>query len=42
MEKIATDIYTFAELRKNGFTYVFTDMKITPCAWKAHEGQQPD
>ena len=22
MEKIATDIYTFAELRKNGFTYV--------------------
>ena len=22
MEKIATDIYTFSELRKNGFTYV--------------------
>ena len=22
MEKVATDIYTFAELRKNGFTYV--------------------
>ena len=22
MEKVATDIYTFAELRNNGFTYV--------------------
>ena len=22
MEEIATDIYTFAELQKNGFTYV--------------------
>ena len=22
MEKVATDIYTFAELRKEGFTYV--------------------
>ena len=26
----------------SSFTAVFTDMKITPCAWKAHDGQQPD
>ena len=24
------------------FTAVFSDMKITECMWKAHEGQQPD
>ena len=24
------------------FTAVFTDMKITECMWKAHDGQQPD
>ena len=24
------------------FTAVFTDMKITECAWKAHDGQKPD
>lgn len=21
---------------------IFSDMKITECAWKAHDGQQPD
>ena len=24
------------------FTAVFTDMKLTECMWKAHDGQQPD
>ena len=24
------------------FTAVFTDMKITECMWRAHDGQQPD
>ena len=27
---------------KSSFRAVFTDMKITDCAWKAHNGQQPD
>ena len=26
----------------SSFTAVFTDMKITECAWKAHDGQKPD
>ena len=26
----------------SSFTAVFSDMKITECAWKAHDGQQPD
>lgn len=26
----------------SSFAAVFTDMKITPCVWKAHDGQQPD
>ena len=26
----------------SSFKAVFTDMKITECAWKAHDGQQPD
>lgn len=26
----------------SSFTAVFTDMQITECAWKAHDGQQPD
>ena len=25
-----------------GFRAVFTDLKITDCTWKAHDGQQPD
>ena len=24
------------------FKAIFTDMKLTECAWKAHDGQQPD
>ena len=27
---------------ESSFTAKFTDMKITECAWKAHDGQQPD
>ncbi len=27
---------------ESSFTAAFTDMKITECAWKAHDGQQPD
>jgi regulation of enolase protein 1 (concanavalin A-like superfamily) len=27
---------------ESSFTALFTDMKITECAWKAHNGQQPD
>ena len=27
---------------ESSFTAVFTDAKITPCAWKAHDGQKPD
>ena len=26
----------------SSFKAVFTDMKVTECAWKAHDGQQPD
>ena len=26
----------------SSFTAVFTDMRLAPCAWKAHDGQQPD
>ena len=26
----------------SSFTAVFSDMEITECAWKAHDGQQPD
>ena len=26
----------------SSFTAIFTDMKITECMWKAHDGQQPD
>ncbi len=26
----------------SSFTAVFTDMKLTECAWLAHDGQQPD
>ena len=27
---------------ESSFTAVFSDLKITECAWKAHDGQQPD
>ena len=26
----------------SSFKAVFTDMRVTECAWKAHDGQQPD
>ena len=26
----------------SSFKAIFTDMKITECAWKAHDGQAPD
>lgn len=26
----------------SSFKAVFTDLQITPCAWQAHDGQQPD
>jgi regulation of enolase protein 1 (concanavalin A-like superfamily) len=26
----------------SSFVAVFSDMKLTACAWKAHDGQQPD
>ena len=30
MEKVATDIYSFRELRENGFTYVDTTAMLLP------------
>lgn len=27
---------------ESSFTAVFSNMKITECAWRAHDGQQPD
>lgn len=27
---------------ESSFTAVFSDMQLTECAWKAHDGQQPD
>ena len=27
---------------ESSFTAVFTDMRVTACAWKAHDGQLPD
>ena len=42
----ATDAITFGiyacSPEESSFTAVFTDMQITECAWKAHDGQQPD
>ena len=39
--KIRFGIYACSP-EDSSFTAVFTDMKITECAWKAHDGQQPD
>ena len=36
-----TDAYACSP-EESSFTAVFTDMKITECMWKAHDGQQPD
>jgi hypothetical protein len=42
----ATDAISFGiyacSPEESSFTAVFTDMKITECAWNAHDGQQPD
>ena len=39
--KIRFGIYACSP-EDSSFTAIFTDMRITECAWKAHEGQQPD
>ena len=39
--KIAFGIYACSP-EDSSFTAVFSDMKITECAWKAHDGQKPD
>ena len=42
----ATDAVSFGiyacSPEESSFTAVFTDMKVTECMWKAHDGQQPD
>lgn len=40
-EKIQFGIYACSP-ENSSFRAVFTDMKITECMWKAHNGQQPD
>ncbi len=39
--KIRFGIYACSP-EDSSFTAVFTDMRITECEWKAHEGQKPD
>ena len=39
--KIRFGIYACSP-EDSSFKAVFSDMKITECAWKAHDGQQPD
>ena len=39
--KIRFGIYACSP-ENSSFTAVFTDMQITECAWKAHDGQKPD
>ena len=39
--RISFGIYACSP-EESSFTAVFSDMKITECAWKAHNGQQPD
>ena len=40
-EKIRFGIYACSP-EESSFTAVFSNMKITECMWKAHDGQQPD
>lgn len=40
-EEITFGVYACSP-EDSSFTAVFTDMKITECMWKAHDGQQPD
>lgn len=39
--KIRFGIYACSP-EESSFTAVFSDMKLTECAWKAHDGQVPD
>ena len=39
-KEISFGIYAYSP-EEASFTAVFSDMKITECAWKAHDGQQP-
>ena len=39
--KIRFGIYACSP-EDSSFKAVFTDMRLTECAWKAHDGQQPD
>lgn len=39
--KIKFGIYACSP-EQSSFKAVFTDMSLTECAWKAHDGQQPD
>ena len=39
--KIRFGVYACSP-EESSFRAVFTDMTITECAWKAHDGQQPD
>ena len=39
--KIRFGIYACSP-ENSSFTARFTDMQVTECAWKAHDGQQPD
>ncbi|MBQ7488781.1 MAG: DUF1349 domain-containing protein [Clostridia bacterium] len=39
--QIAFGIYACSP-EDSSFTAVFTDMALMPCAWQAHDGQQPD
>ena len=39
--KIRFGIYACSP-EESSFRAVFTDLKVTECAWKAHDGQQPD
>ena len=41
VDEISFGIYACSP-EESSFTAVFSDMKITECMWKAHDGQQPD
>jgi len=40
-DRISFGIYACSP-EDSSFTAVFSDMKVTECMWKAHDGQQPD
>mgnify|MGYP000662407587 CR=1 FL=1 len=40
-EKSNLEIYACSP-EDSSFKAVFTDMKLTECQWKAHDGQKPD